>query len=71
MMTNVSMDVVKFLKQLASDMESDVEMAYPNNYFDESEAHPTLQRIGSKIEALTAFLNALEAPNASPTDPSK
>lgn len=55
---NLQLNTVDFLKNTLKDMRSDY--ACPSRLFDESRGHAALQMVGSKIETLMNFLDALE-----------
>lgn len=57
---NLQLNTVDFLKNTLKDMRSDINYAYPSRLFDESRGHAALQMVGSKIETLMNFLDALE-----------
>lgn len=65
MQTTATLDVVKFFRVIIQAAEADVQSAYDRG-FDEEEAHTALQSISGKLEALSAFLNALTLPPVAP-----
>ena len=57
--TNISIDSVKFLKEIANSMAISVNYAYPGDVFVENNAHVALSCVSSKIKALEIFLDSL------------
>jgi hypothetical protein len=57
---NIHFDVLGFLRLFVVGAADDIEYAYPNDYFDEDNAHVSLQKLTGRIEALTEMLNFIE-----------
>jgi hypothetical protein len=67
METNMTLDAVKFMRSTLEDMRGDINYAYPSHVlgdgkgnYESGRGHAALQMVGSKIETLTNFLNAIE-----------
>jgi hypothetical protein len=56
---NINLDTIKFMKKTMSELRSDINYAYPNEYYDTGRGHTALQMVKSKIEVIDAFLSAL------------
>jgi hypothetical protein len=58
--TTMSLDLLGFLRVMASDIDEDVDLAYDGCSMDENEAHLSLQRIKVRADLLKTMLNNIK-----------
>jgi len=56
----MSLDLLGFLRSMATDIDDDVDLAYDGCSMDENEAHLSLQRIKVRADLLKAMLNHIK-----------
>jgi hypothetical protein len=73
MPANVSLDTVKYLKDMMVSIQKSIDYAYPyaDGSFDEARAHTALQMANSKVKSIQLFLNSITENKETSTPESK